>query len=415
MNINLTPNPRILQMLGQIDFENWQCIAELIDNSVDALLKDFRVNSEYKGEIMVDIPKHSQFVEGVPITVWDNGAGMDIEQLENALKAGFSSNDPVSNLGLFGMGFNIATARLGQKTTVYSSNKGATEEVGIEIDFAEMAQSDSFVRPVLTRKKDNSYTSGTTIKIYRLKERVSHLGQQGLASLRKKLSTVYSKLLRDHDIDILINGEKLIPNKKCIWSPERYVIRKSERIYSYIEINEDLGDRYFCSNCWIWLDAPHIEGESHICRICDSSNDVKKRERKITGWLGIQRYFDMEKYGVDFYRNGRLIVANDKSFFSWKNPETGELELEYPVDTTFLGGRIVGELEANFLTVTYTKDSIEKNDQHWDMVVKSLRGEAPIRPNIAATKGYSENTTPIARLFNGYRKGKKAGYEDLLL
>lgn len=72
MNINLTPNPRILQMLGQIDFENWQCIAELIDNSVDALLKDFRVNSEYKGEIMVDIPKHSQFVEGVPITVWDN-------------------------------------------------------------------------------------------------------------------------------------------------------------------------------------------------------------------------------------------------------------------------------------------------------------------------------------------------------
>lgn len=129
------------------------------------------------------------------------------------MKAGFSSNDPVSNLGLFGMGFNIATARLGQKTTVYSSNKGATEEVGIEIDFAEMAQSDSFVRPVLTRKKDNSYTSGTTIKIYRLKERVSHLGQQGLASLRKKLSTVYSKLLRDHDIDILINGEKLIPNK----------------------------------------------------------------------------------------------------------------------------------------------------------------------------------------------------------
>jgi hypothetical protein len=412
-HINLTPNPRILQMLGQIDFENWQCIAELIDNSVDALLKDFGVNGEYWGQIMVDIPKYSQFSEGVPITVWDNGPGMDVNQLENALKAGFSSNDPVSNLGLFGMGFNIATARLGQKTTVFSSKKGATEEVGIEIDFAEMTQQNSYIRPVRTRAKDNSYSSGTTIKIYNLKERVSHLGQQGLASLRKKLSTVYSKLLRDHNIEILINGETLIPNKKCIWGPERYVIRKSEKIYSFIEINEDLGYQYYCSKCWIWLDAPYIEGETCVCSVCGSSEDVINRERKVTGWLGIQRYYDKENFGIDFYRNGRLIIASDKSLFNWKN-ETGEDELEYPIDATHWGGRIVGEIEANFLTVTYTKDSIEKNDQHWEVIVKNLRGEAPIRPTIAITKGYSENNTPIARLFSGYRKGNKAGYEDLL-
>jgi hypothetical protein len=413
-HINLTPNPRILQMLGQIDFENWQCISELIDNSVDALLKDFGENREYRGQIMVEIPKHSQFSEGVPITVWDNGPGMDIDQLENALKAGYSSNDPLSNLGLFGMGFNIATARLGKKTSVYTSKKGAADEIGIEIDFAEMTQTNSYFRPVLKRNKDNSYTSGTTIKVYNLNDRVSHLGQQGLASLRKKLSTVYAKLIRDYDIEIIINGEKLIPNKKCIWSPERYVIRKGEKVHSYIEINQDLGDKYFCSSCWTWLDAPPIEGESLICPICNSSEDVKPRKRKITGWVGIQRYFDMEKFGIDFYRNGRLIVADDKTLFNWKNPDTGEFELEYPVDTTHWGGRIVGEIESNFLTVPYTKDSIEKNDHHWDMVVKGLRGEAPIRPNKAIEKGYSENNTPISRLFSGYRKGKKAGYEDLL-
>ncbi|MDM5197039.1 ATP-binding protein [Fictibacillus enclensis] len=411
--INLTPNPRILQMLGQIDFENWQCIAELIDNSVDALLKDFTIYGEYEGKIMVDIPKHTQFIDGVPISVWDNGPGMDVGQLENALKAGFSSNDPVSNLGLFGMGFNIATARLGQRTTVFSSKKGTSEEVGIEIDFAEMTQQNSYIRPVKTRAKDNSYTSGTTIRIYNLKDRVSHLGQQGLASLRKKLSTVYSKLLRDHKIEIIINGEKLIPNKKCIWRPERHVIRKGEKIHAYIEINEDLGSQYYCSKCWIWLDAPYIEGETCICSVCGFSEDVIKRDRKVTGWLGIQRYYHKDNFGIDFYRNGRLIIANDKSLFNWKNPETGEDELEYPIDAVHLGGRIVGEIEANFLSVTYTKDSIEKNGQHWDLIVKSLRGEAPIRPNIAVAKGYSENNTPIARLFSGYRKGNKPGYEDL--
>ena len=45
--------------------------------------------------------------------VRDNGPGMTIDRLENAVRAGWTGNDPVNNLGMFGMGFNIATARLG--------------------------------------------------------------------------------------------------------------------------------------------------------------------------------------------------------------------------------------------------------------------------------------------------------------
>lgn len=412
--INLSPNPRVLQMLGQIEFENWQCVAELIDNSIDALLKDFQGGREVKGEIHINIPTFSQYQDGQPIVIWDNGPGMDIEQLENALKAGYSSNDPSSNLGLFGMGFNISTARLGDKTTVYTSKKGSLSEIGIEIDFNEMVQSNSFERPVLTKRKDNQYHSGTTIKIHKLKDRVSHLGQQGLSSLRKNLSCVYSKLLREYNIDILVNGDKLIPNKKCVWDPQRFVTRNNERIHAYIEIDEDFGDVYFCNSCWNWLEAPLMQEETPLCRICDTNEHVTVRDRKIKGWLGIQRYYDKETFGIDFYRNGRLIVSNDKTLFNWKNPATGELELEYPVDATHWGGRIVGEIEANFLKVAYTKDSIEKMDKHWDMTVKKLRGEGPIRPNIAANLGFTPSKAPIARLFTGYRKGNKPGYEDLL-
>ena len=36
--MDITPSPRVLRMLGQIDFKPWQCLAELIDNSVDAFL-----------------------------------------------------------------------------------------------------------------------------------------------------------------------------------------------------------------------------------------------------------------------------------------------------------------------------------------------------------------------------------------
>ena len=32
-NFDITPDPRVLQMLGEIDLAQWRCIAELVDNS----------------------------------------------------------------------------------------------------------------------------------------------------------------------------------------------------------------------------------------------------------------------------------------------------------------------------------------------------------------------------------------------
>ena len=34
--VDITPTPRVLRMLGQIEFAPWQCLAELIDNSIAA-------------------------------------------------------------------------------------------------------------------------------------------------------------------------------------------------------------------------------------------------------------------------------------------------------------------------------------------------------------------------------------------
>ena len=36
--IDITPSPRILRMLGNIDFSAFQCLCELIDNSIDGLI-----------------------------------------------------------------------------------------------------------------------------------------------------------------------------------------------------------------------------------------------------------------------------------------------------------------------------------------------------------------------------------------
>ena len=43
--VDITPDPRILQILGDIPLEPWQCVAEFIDNSVDGFLSEIKIGS----------------------------------------------------------------------------------------------------------------------------------------------------------------------------------------------------------------------------------------------------------------------------------------------------------------------------------------------------------------------------------
>ncbi len=38
-SLNIRPSSRILRILGDIEFEPWQCLAELIDNAFDDFLE----------------------------------------------------------------------------------------------------------------------------------------------------------------------------------------------------------------------------------------------------------------------------------------------------------------------------------------------------------------------------------------
>lgn len=124
VTVDITPTPRILRTLGDIPFDIWQCFAELMDNSLDAfkeaLSKGLQIDNP-----RIDILWSNDTTPNSEreIVIQDNGLGMELATLQKAAKAGYSSNDPIHNLGLFGMGFNIATARLGDETLFYQRQK----------------------------------------------------------------------------------------------------------------------------------------------------------------------------------------------------------------------------------------------------------------------------------------------------
>ncbi len=414
---NLTPSPALLQLLGNIPFKGWQCVAELVDNSIDAIINHTDKLQDYQRVISVYVPTRKKIENNEPLVIEDWGVGMTGKQLENAVKAGFSSKNTTSNLGLFGMGFNVATSRLANTVKVWTTTAEMDGEIGVMIDLKEMKKSGSFIRPKIVRPKQPNKKSGTKIEIYDYKPDAQNLLKP--QDIYRELTRAYSeKIFANHRIKILVNDEEITPFKFCTWNKERSVKYKNEEIPAIIEVDEHLHEEMFCENCFGWLGAPVDTSLQIECPYCNTVGQIVKKDISISGWVGIQRYSDIDHFGIDISRNGRILSKLDKSFFHWDDERAKDdprFHPEYPRDTTYAGGRIVGQIEANFIIPTYTKADFEREDKNWKMVVNFLRGRMPLQPDLGSIFNFKlPNRSPIGLLFNAYRKINVPGSKTLV-
>ena len=420
---DLQPDPRILPMLGEINLPQWRCIAELVDNGVDGFLAATRAGHPIPSpEVHVSVPTVDS--ASAKVTVRDNGPGMDLETLEKAVRAGWTGNDPISNLGMFGMGFNIATARLGTTTEVWTTRAGDTEWYGLQIDFERLMRQRHYRTPRLSRPKFDPHESGTEVSVVRIKpeQRQFLTKTANLSRLRKELSRVYSAILRPHGVPLsfrlMLNGTLVRGRGHCIWGGDGNQQRQVQTsrygiVDAFQPIDVHLDDRPFCTHCWQWL--PHHERN---CPACGSPDDVLVRQRRVYGWLGVQRYLHSTEYGLDLLRHGRKIETNNKDLFFWSDGDA--IEPEYPIDDPRNRGRVVGEIHIDHCRVTYTKDRFDRNDPAWEEMVNIVRGDGPLRPDKAEGLGFGANNSPLFRLFQAFRrsspKPKVAGcYAKLLI
>ena len=420
--IDVTPNPRILQMLGEIDFSPWQCIAELVDNSLDAYFSATSENENFLFDsnleacgIHIGLPSQAEFLSGNgKVSIQDNGPGMTLEQMHNSVRAGFSGNDPLGKLGLFGMGFNIATARLGRITKVLSTIKGDPYWVILELDLDEMQKTGQFRARISREPKDNDDIHGTIVEVKRLKPEFkgSLTSGAGRHKIRKQLSRTYSSILSTEPIAMEIAEMEVIPWKHCTWDESRSTtIGAATEVKPFVTVDVPLPDHYFCDVCWHWS-APSSVITDGTCPACGTARSIELKPRRIHGWIGVQRYFDQDHYGIDFIRNGRVIEQLNKDCFFWN--EDGVIEKEYPIDTTHWGGRIVGQVNIDFVQVDYQKTAFAKDRREWSEVIDVLRGTSPLRPRIGEERGYSANTSPLQKIWSVYRSGNKTGIRMLV-
>jgi hypothetical protein len=412
--LDLTPEPRILEVLGKIPYQPWQCLAELVDNSFDELLSNQDRDLAKAAAVYIIVPKATSSGADAQVAVLDSGRGMNREGLERALRAGYTGKTGLGTLGLFGMGFNIATARLGNRTQVRTTQAGADHWLVAEIDLREMQRNASFDVPVRREAKPDPSEHGTQIIVRDLNEEMLHTLQRPatMTAVRRRLGRTYSYLLRDASpipgvpdetlagcgITLYLNGKRIEPWVPCVWSRSREVSYRGTEISAIEVIDHPLTDAYACVRCGYWQ---HRLNEGR-CLLCDGEG-LELRHRQVRGWLGVQRYLHESQFGIDFIRNGRTILMDDKELFTWQDPDTGETSLEYPIEIP-RDGRLVGEIHLDHVPVDYQKTDFKRETPEWREAVLHLRGDGPMREKKAKERGYPENRSPLGTLFKAFQK-----------
>jgi hypothetical protein len=410
-SINLTPHPEILEVIAEVDLQIHHCVAELIDNCLDELKSASNADPSLEPRIDITIPTSTKVRANSYVTVEDNGRGMNVAQLEEALRAGSSGKQMHGSLGMFGMGFNIATARLGGITRVRTGRRGDDKWVVATIDLRQMSEENSFEAPIRFEEKDPAQ-HGTLISVTRLKDdTVAKLSSsRAIRDVKTRLGRIYTFMLRDSNaghsgaelmggesLSIYVNNTAVSPYIPCIWDPSRKITYKGTDVPAATKIDIPMKPAYACMDCGKW--HPNMPHDA-LCTAC-SAGAIEERARRIWGWIGVQRYADNNDFGFSFFRHGRCLVDNDQALFEWETPE-GVREKEYPVE---LGkGRIVGEIHLDHAKPQVRKTDFDRESTDWKHMVEAVRGLGPLRPNIAKARGYTENASILGRYFNAFRR-----------
>ena len=289
---DLTPDPNVLIALTQTPLRQMDALCELIDNAIDsfsaAKLQGISIDSP---AVQLFIPKKSEVKQGLGcVRIIDNGPGLTSEDAEKALRAGYSSNNQYDNLGLFGMGFNISTGKMGSITTLTTARAGSDTALQVVIDLNEMNKRKSY--QVTPAEVEKPFDHGTIIEIRGWWPEgnsnngfIKTLAGYSVSKITEELGRRYATILRDNKITITVNGIKCEPYEFCVWGANRHVIRKKYgEIPAVYNLDRVIFTQRKCYKCGALLESFQNE-----CPVC-GCREIRTVEEHIKGWIGIQRY-----------------------------------------------------------------------------------------------------------------------------
>ena len=247
--INLPPNPsRVMEGLRDTGYNFNTAVADIVDNSIAANAKNISISIE-------SIPNI-----GVQIYIADDGIGMSLDDLCDAMKYGSKPRKDPSSLGKFGLGLKTASTSVCRKLSVLSrADNGRLNMAVWDLDYVSQSNSwsalfykENEIDADLAERLDDvaKNASGTLVvwekvdRLFKSKEKINldKAIQRAIENLKFHISMVYERFLDSSfvgapTVKIKVNGDEIGP-----WDPLCLAEPNTQKVISTtIDITGDDG------------------------------------------------------------------------------------------------------------------------------------------------------------------------------
>ena len=317
-DFELLPDPeRIVTGLRDTGYNFNTAIADIVDNSISA--------NATKVNILVNMAPDMS----LKVYIADNGCGMDLEGLKNAMRYGSKERKEKASLGKFGLGLKTASTAFCRQFSLVSRTADDNELRKVRWDLDYIAQKMSWMLQFPVIEEDERVLleqtagsgSGTLLiwdKIDRLMKDYKSYGNavKGLSKilddLKFHLSMVFQRYLDQNDeraanVEIVVNTTQLKP-----WDPFCLKESMTDRLQEE-DMPVDLPDG---TTAKFHIAAYLIPKKGEYSSI--------EAEREARGSNDFQ--------GIYVYRENRLIHSGDWFGFLKKEPHYSLLRVDFSFD-----------------------------------------------------------------------------------
>lgn len=282
-----TPKPKsTINSYRSFGYSLSTALADIIDNSISAGAKHVRINYKWNGS--------ESFV-----SVLDDGSGMNLEELVQALTPG--SIDPVEvrkphDLGRFGLGLKTASfSQCKQLTVVSKKSNHAVIKRTWDLDFVNETEEWILLDYISDDSQLNDFdknVSGTKViwnKLDRIighdvskeNEAIKQIFYEEFEEVENHLALVFHRFIEKNKLNIFINDRAIKP-----WDPFLKGIKGAQIIPEELLLNGDIKVKSYILPHSSFLNAEQL-----------------KAAEGPKGWF--------EHQGFYIYRNERLLVCGD--------------------------------------------------------------------------------------------------------
>lgn len=343
--VNIRPGVSVLSVLRHLNYTYWHAIAEFVDNAVQSFVTNRAALTAADGsrrplEVKVLIDQ----ADGGTIIVRDTAAGIMLGDFPRAFRPAEAPPDR-SGLSEFGMGMKSAACWCAATWEVRTSPLGDAAEYSVFFDVTEIVAGrieEIAIRPA-PASRDDHYTEVRLMGLHR------PLVGRTLGKVKQHLADIYREFIRNGDLVLTVEGERLTYEDPAILSAPFYKDEGGPSRLWRSDINFDFGNGL-----------------------------------SVRGFAAIRERASTSRAGFALFRRGRVIQGSGDEGY---RPEV----IFGPINK-YVYQRLFGELHLEGFAVSHTKDGFkwdENEEPFLDLLHQQL--SAAEKPLLQQARNYRVN------------------------